>query len=45
MVFGDGGNDISMLCYVVIGVVMGNVNDDVKEIVDYIIIFVDEDGI
>lgn len=45
MVFGDGGNDIFMLKYVVIGIVMGNVEFYVKVVVDYVIIFVDEDGI
>ena len=45
MAFGDGGNDISMLKYVGIGVAMGNAKDDVKAIADYITDSVQEDGI
>ncbi|MBT32217.1 MAG: haloacid dehalogenase [Thalassobius sp.] len=45
MAFGDGGNDISMLKYVKIGVAMGNAGDNVKEIADYITEEVDDHGI
>lgn len=45
MAFGDGGNDISMLKSVKIGVAMGNAGDNVKEIADYITADVDDHGI
>ena len=45
MAFGDGGNDITMLKHVGIGVAMGNANPEVKEIADYITDDVDSDGI
>lgn len=45
MAFGDGGNDISMLQHVALGVAMGNANPEVKEIADYITDDVDSDGI
>lgn len=45
MAFGDGGNDKQMLSHVAISVAMGNANEDVKEIVDYVTDSVDEDGI
>lgn len=45
MAFGDGGNDISMLKFVKIGVAMGNANDKVKEISDFITQEVDDHGI
>ncbi|WP_415327319.1 Cof-type HAD-IIB family hydrolase [Chryseobacterium sp. MMS23-Vi53] len=45
MAFGDGGNDITMLKFTKIGVAMGNANDNVKEIADYIAEDVDNDGI
>uniref|UniRef100_A0AAU6WKR8 HAD hydrolase family protein n=2 Tax=Chryseobacterium TaxID=59732 RepID=A0AAU6WKR8_9FLAO len=45
MAFGDGGNDISMLKFVKIGVAMGNANDAVKEIADFVTGDVDDDGI
>ncbi|WP_027379319.1 Cof-type HAD-IIB family hydrolase [Chryseobacterium daeguense] len=45
MAFGDGGNDISMLKCTKIGIAMGNANDNVKEIADYITEDVDNDGI
>jgi Cof subfamily protein (haloacid dehalogenase superfamily) len=45
MAFGDGGNDITMLKLTKIGVAMGNANDNVKEIADYITEDVDNDGI
>ncbi|GHE48555.1 Cof-type HAD-IIB family hydrolase [Sphingobacterium griseoflavum] len=45
MAFGDGGNDITMLKHVAIGVAMGNANPEVKTIADYVTTDVDEDGI
>ena len=45
MAFGDGGNDITMLQHVGIGVAMGNANPEVKEIADYTTDDVDSDGI
>lgn len=45
MAFGDGGNDITMLKYVGLGVAMGNAGDDVKEAADYVTENVDNDGI
>lgn len=45
MAFGDGGNDKTMLMTAGIGVAMGNANEDVKEIADYITTSVDEDGV
>ncbi|NGM61393.1 Cof-type HAD-IIB family hydrolase [Sphingobacterium sp. SGG-5] len=45
MAFGDGGNDITMLQHVHIGVAMGNANAEVKEIADFITDDVDNDGI
>lgn len=43
--FGDGGNDIEMLRYAGIGVAMGNVADEVKQIADYVTTGVDNNGI
>ncbi|MBP3944069.1 Cof-type HAD-IIB family hydrolase [Sphingobacteriaceae bacterium WQ 2009] len=45
MSFGDGGNDITMLQHTEIGVAMGNANQEVKEIADYVTESVDDDGI
>ncbi len=45
MAFGDGGNDISMLKSVKIGVAMGNAGDNVKDIADFITEEVDNHGI
>ena len=45
MAFGDGGNDISMLKAAGIGVAMGNANEPVKEIADYVTTSVDDNGI
>ena len=45
MAFGDGGNDIEMLTNVGLGVAMGNANDDVKSIANYVTTTVDDDGI
>ena len=43
--FGDGGNDKTMLKAAGIGVAMGNANEDVKEIADYVTDCVDNDGV
>lgn len=43
--FGDAENDIDMLSFVGIGVAMGNAQDPVKEIADYVTSDVDDDGI
>lgn len=45
MAFGDGGNDIPMLCHAGIGVAMGNAENKVKEAATYVTSPVDEDGI
>lgn len=45
MAFGDGGNDIEMLQWAGVGVAMGNANDEVKQIADFVTTSVDEDGI
>lgn len=45
MAFGDGGNDISMLKHVGIGVAMGNAVEEVRQAATYVTSSVDEDGI
>ncbi|MCW3170652.1 HAD hydrolase family protein [Chryseobacterium sp. 09-1422] len=45
MAFWDGGNDISMLKYVVIGVAMGNARENVKQAADFITDDVDHHGV
>lgn len=45
MAFGDGENDLEMLEAVKIGVAMGNGEDQVKQIADYVTTSVDKDGI
>jgi len=45
MAFGDGGNDITMLQHVNLGIAMGNANPEVKAIADYVTDDVDSDGI
>lgn len=45
MAFGDGENDIEMLKYVEYGIAMGNAEDKVKGIADYVTADIDEDGI
>ena len=45
MAFGDGGNDITMIEHAAIGVAMGNANEGVKEVADYITDDVDNNGI
>lgn len=43
--FGDGGNDLTMLKYAGVGIAMGNAEDKVKAVADYVTTTVDEDGI
>ena len=43
--FGDGGNDIDMIKLAGIGIAMGNANEEVKEIADYIADDVDNEGV
>lgn len=45
MAFGDGGNDMQMLQHAGIGVAMGNAEDEVKEVADYVTESVDDDGV
>ncbi len=45
MAFGDGGNDVSLVRDVALGVAMGNACDALKEVADYVTTSVDEDGI
>ncbi len=45
MAFGDGENDMDMLKYVKIGVAVGNADDTVKAIADYVTAPIDQDGI
>ena len=45
MAFGDGGNDLEMLQKAAIGIAMGNADEPVKAVADYVTSTVDEDGI
>lgn len=45
MAFGDGENDIDMLEFVSVGIAMGNAEQKVKDVADYITEDVDNDGI
>ncbi|WP_300589597.1 Cof-type HAD-IIB family hydrolase [uncultured Brachyspira sp.] len=45
MAFGDGGNDIGMIEHSALGIAMGNANESVKKIADYITDDVDNDGV
>ena len=45
MAFGDGENDMGMLQLAGIGVAMGNAEEQVKQIADYVTADIDEDGI
>lgn len=45
MAFGDGGNDIPMLKHVATGVAMGNAEEHVKAVADYVTSSVDNDGV
>lgn len=42
---GDGYNDIGMIKYVGLGIVMGNACDELKEVADYITTNVDDNGV
>ena len=42
---GDGYNDVSMIKYAGLGIVMGNAPDDIKEIGDFVTLSNDEDGL
>ena len=43
--FGDGGNDIAMIRTAGIGVAMGNANEGLKAVADYVTASVDDDGV
>lgn len=43
--FGDGENDMEMLQYAGIGVAMGNADEEVKAVADYVTADIDDDGI
>ena len=45
MAFGDGGNDVSLVRDVALGVAMGNACQPLKDVADYVTSGVDEDGI
>ena len=45
MAIGDSDNDIDMLKLVNVGVAMGNGNDDIIKIADYITSDINDDGI
>lgn len=45
MAFGDGGNDCEMLEMAGLGVAMGNADEPIKAIADYVTTSVDEDGV
>lgn len=45
MAFGDGGNDMAMLDHVEVAVAMGNANEQLKTMADYVTASVDDDGI
>ena len=45
MAFGDGGNDKEMLSHVAVSVAMGNANEDLKALADYVTDDVDHDGV
>ncbi|MEL7587818.1 MAG: Cof-type HAD-IIB family hydrolase [Prolixibacteraceae bacterium] len=45
MAFGDGGNDLKMLSHVPFGVAMGNANEQVKSVANYVTESVDENGV
>ena len=45
MAFGDGGNDIEMLCHAGVGIAMGNANDNVKKCANIVTDSVDDHGV
>ena len=42
---GDGENDLEMLAFAGVGVAMGNADEEVKEVADYVTTDIDDDGI
>ena len=45
MAFGDAQNDMDMIAYAGIGIAMGNAEEGLKKIADYVTTDVDEDGV
>ena len=45
MAFGDGGNDLAIVKTAGVGVAMGNANESLKAVADYVTETVDDDGI
>lgn len=45
MAFGDAQNDIDMIQYAGVGIAMGNAEEDLKQVADYVTTDVDQDGI
>ena len=45
MAFGDGGNEVSLVRDVKLGIAMGNACQELKDVADYVTTGVDEDGI
>ena len=45
MAFGDAQNDMDMIEYAGIGIAMGNAEESLKEIADYVTTDVDDDGV
>lgn len=45
LAFGDGGNDLTMIEHCSIGIAMGNSNEELKKVANYITDNVDNDGI
>lgn len=43
--FGDGENDMEMLAFAGVGVAMGNAEEEVKAVADYVTTDIDDDGI
>ena len=43
--FGDGENDIEMLSFAGVGVAMGNAEEPVKAVADFVTADIDDDGI
>ena len=45
MAFGDAQNDMDMLQYAGIGIAMGNAEESLKLVADYVTSHVDQDGV
>ena len=45
MAFGDGGNDIPIIRRAGVGVAMGNADENVKQVADYVTDTVDDNGV